>query len=175
MNGRRVKDIVAELASLAAGAHGVAFARLIGFRHELTALIKSELYGGGDKEEGRAALIARQSLDEFVFHCKQSQLAQGHVAELDSLKMAIILETLLEQTALLEQIRDAGYGSRNGIKMGMLKLMDDPDRFDRFNDADKAAIGKIAHGLSFFVTIRFNRMLKDIARRSIPFMNSIEF
>ena len=38
----------------------------------------------------------------------------------------------------------------------MLKLMDDPDRFDQFNDEDKAAIRKMASGVSFFAKIRFD-------------------
>jgi hypothetical protein len=33
--------------------------------------------------------------------------------------------------------------------------MDDPDRFDRFNDKDKAAIREIARGWSFFAKSRF--------------------
>src|SRR5215470_2020820 len=82
---------------LAAGSPGVPLARLIDLRHELTALIKSELHGGGNKVEGRAALITRQRLDDFFFHTEQSQFAGGNVADLDVLKRAITLETLAEQ------------------------------------------------------------------------------
>ena len=87
---------------------GVPASYLIDLRHELTALIKSELYAGGNKMEGRAALIARRGLDGFFFHTEQSQLTRGNVADLGALKRAIILETLAEQVTLLEQARDAG-------------------------------------------------------------------
>ncbi len=151
---------------------GVPASYLIDLRHELTALIKSELYAGGNKMEGRAALIARRGLDEFFFHTKQSQLTRGNVADLGALKRAIILETLAEQVTLLEQARDAGGGSRKGIKAEMLKLMDDPDRFDRFNDEDKAAIRKMARGVSILAKIRFDHLHEAIRRRGIPYMSS---
>jgi hypothetical protein len=51
-------------------------------RHELTALIKQNLYGGGSKDEGRAALIARNQLDDFVFHTTDDMIARGNVADL---------------------------------------------------------------------------------------------
>jgi hypothetical protein len=109
-------------------------------------------------------------LDEFFFDIEQSQLARGNVADVDALKRAIILETLAEQVTLLEQARDAGGGSRKGIKAQMLKLMDDPDRFDRFNDEDKAAIREIARGVSFFARIRFDHLHEAIRKRGIPYM-----
>ena len=52
----------------------------------------------------------------------------------------------------------------------MLKLMDDPDRFDRFNSEDKAAIREIARGVSFFAKIRFDHLHEAIRRRGIPYM-----
>ena len=61
--------------------------------------------------EGRAALVARQRLDEFLFRTEQSQLTRGNVADLAALKRGIILETLAEQVTLLEQARNAGGGS----------------------------------------------------------------
>jgi hypothetical protein len=89
---RRASDIFEELAGLKADSPGLPISRLVDTRHELTALIKSELYGtGGNKIEGRAALMARRRLDEFFFHTEQSQLTQGNVADLDVLKSAIIL------------------------------------------------------------------------------------
>src|SRR5580693_10141216 len=81
-------------------------------------MIKSELYGGGDKIEGRAALTARQRLDGFFFHTNP---LGATAAELDGLKSAIIPTTLGEQVDLLDQARDAG----GGIKAEMLKLMND--------------------------------------------------
>ena len=116
MGGRRVDDIAEELGGSGASLPGVPVSRLIDLRHELTALIRSERYGGGNKIEGRAALIVRRGLDEFFFQTQQSQLVRGNVADLDVLKKAIILETLGEQVDLLEQARDAGGGSGKGIK-----------------------------------------------------------
>jgi hypothetical protein len=68
VRGRRVYDILEEFTGLRDDSPGVPLSRMIDdVRHELTALIESELYGGGDKTEGRAALTARQGLDEFFF------------------------------------------------------------------------------------------------------------
>ena len=48
----------------------VPIGKLIDTRQELSALIKANLYDytGGNKHEGRAALIARQSLDKFILN-----------------------------------------------------------------------------------------------------------
>jgi hypothetical protein len=172
VGGRRVYDILDEVArfgEVPGFEGGIPVSRMIDVRHELTALINSELYGGGNKIEGRAALTARQSLDEFFFHTKPLA-ATG--ADLDVLKSAIILETLVEQVDLLDQARDAGGGSQKGIKAEMLKLMDDPDRFDRFNDKDKAAIRGIARGWSFFAKSRFKHLHEAIRSRGIPYMHT---
>ena len=53
-----------------------------------------------------------------------------------------------------------------------LKLMDDPDRFDRFNDKDKAAIREIARGWSFFAKSRFKHLHEAIRSRGIPYMDT---
>jgi hypothetical protein len=167
-----VDDIVRELGGSEVGPPGVPLSRLIDIRHELTTLIKSELYGGGNKMEGRAALIARRKLDDFLFHAEQHHLARGNAADLDALKRGIILTTLAEQVELLEQARDVGGGSRKAIKAGMLKLMDDADRFDRFDDEDKAAIREIARGASFFAKRRFDHLHEAIRGRGAQYMPS---
>ena len=100
MGGRRASDILDEFTGLRDNSPGVPISRMIDVRHELTALIKSELYGGGDKTEGRAALTARQGLDEFFFH---TQPRGATAAEHDVLKSAIILTTLAEQAILLSR------------------------------------------------------------------------
>jgi hypothetical protein len=69
---------------------GVPISRLIDMRHKLTALIKQNLYGGGSKREGQAALIARNRLDDFVFQMTDNMVARGSVADLVPLKQAII-------------------------------------------------------------------------------------
>lgn len=172
VDSRRVKDIVDEFGGSDVRPPGVPVSRLIDLRDELTALIKSELYGGGNKTEGRAALLARQKLDEFFFHTKQSHLTRGNVGDIDVLKSGIILETLAEQVDLLDRARDAGGGSQKGIQTEMLKLMNDPDRFDRFSDKDKAAIREIARGWSFFAKSRLQRLHEAIRRRGIPYMHT---
>jgi hypothetical protein len=169
VGGRRVYDILEEFTGLRDDSPGVPLSRMIDVRHELTALIESELYGGGDKTEGRAALTARQGLDEFFFH---TEPLGATAADHDVLKSAIILTTLAEQAILLEQARDAGGGSQKGIKAEMLKLMNDPDRFDRFNDKDKAAIREIARGWSFFAKSRFKHLHEAIRSRGIPYMHT---
>jgi hypothetical protein len=63
-------------------------------------------------------------------------------------------------------------GSQNGIKSEMLELMDDPDRFDRFNDQDKAGISEIALGWAFFAKSRFKHLHEAIRRRGIPCMHT---
>ena len=75
---------------------GVPVSRLIDTRHELTALIKQNLYGRGSKSEGQAALIARNRLDDFVFRMTDDMLVKGKSADLAPLKRAIILETFGE-------------------------------------------------------------------------------
>ena len=50
--------------------------------------------------------------------------------------------------------------------------MDDPDRFDRFNDKDKAAIREIARGWSFFAKSWFKHLHESIRSRGIPYMHT---
>jgi hypothetical protein len=68
---------------------GVPISRLVETRHELTALIKQNLYGGGSKPEGQAALIARNHLDDFVFRMTDDMLVKGKGADLAPLKRAM--------------------------------------------------------------------------------------
>jgi hypothetical protein len=81
---------------------GYPVSRLIDVRHKLTALIKQNLYGGGSKPEGQAALQARNGLDDFVFHMTADKLVKGDGADLVPLKRAIILETYVELVAILD-------------------------------------------------------------------------
>ncbi len=84
---------------------GVPISRLIDTRHKFTALIKQNLYGKGSKDEGRAALIARNKLDEFVFDTTDDMLTKGNSADLAPLKRAIILETYSELLDILSDYR----------------------------------------------------------------------
>jgi hypothetical protein len=139
---------------------GVPIRRLNDIRHKLTANIKFNLYGDGDRNEGRDALSARYKLDDFLFKAEQTPSVE---------KRAIILDTFLELLEILDQARDTG-GSRRGIKAEMQKLVDDPDRFDRFHDRDKAAIREMARGLAIFVKIRFNHLHESLRRQAGQFM-----
>jgi hypothetical protein len=145
--------------------------RLVDSRSKLTANIKFNLYRGGDRDEGRDALIARNGLDDFIFKATQEDLVQGRIEMTDPGKRAIIIETYLELVDLLDHARITG-GTRRGIKAEMQKLINDPDRFDRFNDDDKAAIREMARGLAIFVKIRFDRLHESLRRRAGRFMGS---
>jgi hypothetical protein len=89
------KDILAQL-DQKGDMTGVPISCLIDARHELTAIIKENLHETGSKEELRAALIARNGLDEFFFHTTDEILVKGNVTELVGLKRAIILSTYSE-------------------------------------------------------------------------------
>jgi hypothetical protein len=139
-------------------------------RHELTALIKQNLYGGGSKDEGRAALVARNALDEFVFNMKDDAIAKGSVADLVPLKRAIIIETHLEWLAILKDYsRRFGRGGK-AAKQGMLAILSDPDVFGRFNADHQAEIRAIAAGLSLFAKRRLHRLDVSIRTEAGRFM-----
>ena len=165
-----LQEIMAEWVNLGVGADSVPDSRLIDIRHKLTANIKFNLYGGGDRKEGRGALQARNSFDNFIFKAKQTDLVRGQIEETIVLKRAIILETFTELLEILDRGREAGGGTRKGIKAEMKKLMDDPDRFDRFNDEDKAAIREMASGLAIFAKIRFDHLHEALRARAGDFI-----
>src|SRR5208337_3474949 len=110
-----LRKILAELENLSE-LSGVHVSRLIQIRHKTTANIKFNLYGGGDRNEGRAALQARDSLDDFIFKAEQTDLVRGQIKETNVLKRAIILETFGELLEILDRGRELGGGTRKGIK-----------------------------------------------------------
>jgi hypothetical protein len=137
---------------------GVPGSRLVDLRHELTALIKQNLYGGGSKPEGQAALIARNMLDDFVFNTTDNMLVTGSVDDLRPLKRGIILETYGE---LLEILNDYARRFGNGgkaVKQGMSAIATDPDVFGRFDSVRQTEIQAIASGLSMLAQGRFDRL-----------------
>ncbi|WP_036051748.1 hypothetical protein [Bradyrhizobium sp. Tv2a-2] len=137
---------------------GVPVSRLVDMRHELTALIKQNLYGGGSKSEGQAAVIARNTLDDFVFRMTDDMFVKGKSADLAPLKRAIVLETYSELLAILEDYsRRFGHGG-NAIKQGMSTIISDPDVFGRFNRDDQTKIQAITAGSSLFAKRRFNQL-----------------
>ncbi|MGY2987755.1 hypothetical protein [Bradyrhizobium sp. USDA 4508] len=137
---------------------GVPVSHLIDTRHELTALIKQNLYGGGSKSEGQAALIARNTLDDFVFRMTDDMFVKGNSANLAPLKRAIILETYSELLSILEDYsRRFGHGG-SAIKQGMSTILSDPDVFGRFNGDNQTKIKAIAAGSSLFAKRRFDQL-----------------
>jgi hypothetical protein len=141
---------------------GVPISRLIDTRHELTALIKQNLYGGGSKDEGRAALIARHALDKGIFRMTQEDLASGDIAGLASLQRAIIIETYTELLDILSDYsRRFGRGGK-AAKQGMLAILSDSDVFGRFDADQQAKIQAIAAGISLFAKRRLHRLRVSI-------------
>ena len=137
---------------------GVPISRLVDTRHELTALIKQNLYGRGSKPEGQAALIARNSLDEFIFRMTDNDLMTGTVDNLRPLKSAIILETYGELLEILDDYaRRFGRGGK-AVKQGMSAIASDPDVLGRFDSVRQAEIQAIAAGLSIFAQRKFNKL-----------------
>jgi hypothetical protein len=137
---------------------GVPVSRLVDLRHELTALIKQNLYGGGSKPEGQAALIARNSFDESIFGMTDNDLMTGSVDNLRPLKRGIILETYGELLEILDDYaRRFGNGGK-AVKQGMSAIVSDPDVLGRFDSARQAEIRAIAAGSSILAQRRFDRL-----------------
>jgi hypothetical protein len=155
---------------LVAEPDGVLLSRYVNVRHKLTANVKFNLYGGGDTNEGRVALVARRGFDDFIVKATPDFLVGGRIEDLAVLKRAIILETFGELLDLLNGAREAGRGTGKGIKAEMQKLMNDADRFDRFNDKDKASIRRMARGLAILVKVRFAHLHKALLRRASKFV-----
>jgi hypothetical protein len=150
---------------------GVPISRLIDTRHKLTALIKQNLYGGGSKDEGRAALIARNHLDDFVFQMTDDKLASGNVADLVPLKQAIIIETYTELLNILTDYRARFGRGGKATKQGMLAIISDPDVFGRFNPDHQDKIQAIATGSSLWANRRLNRLNFQIRTEAGRFMS----
>jgi hypothetical protein len=149
---------------------GVPASHLIDTRHKLTALIKQNLYGGGSKNEGRAALIARNGLDDFIFQKAGDALVRGNVADLVPLKRAIILETYAELLEILEDYSRRFGRSGKAVKQGMLAIFSDPDVFGRFKPDHQTRIQAIATGTSLFAKRRFNQLDFSIRTEAGRFM-----
>jgi len=149
---------------------GVPVSRLVDTRHELTALIKQNLYGRGSKREGQAALIARNRLDDFVFRMTDDMLTKGKSADLAPLKRAIILETFAELLTILDDYsRRFGQGGK-AIKEGMLSVLSDPDVFGRFSAGQQTEIKAIAGGSSLFAKRRFDQIYLSIRKEAGRYM-----
>jgi hypothetical protein len=149
---------------------GVPISRLIDLRHELTALIKQNLYGKGSKKEGQAALIVRNKLDEFVFNATDNHIATGNVADLVPLKRAIILETYNELLDILGDYRARFGRGGQATKHGMLAIVSDADVFGRFNPDHQGKIQAIVTGSSLLANRRFDQLNLQIRTEAGGFM-----
>jgi hypothetical protein len=136
----------------------VPISRLIDGRQELTLLIKQNLYGGGSKPEGQAALIARNSLDKSIFRMTDNDLMTGSVDNLRPLKSAIILETYGELLEILEDYACRFGNGGKAVKQGMSAVACDPDVLGRFDSDRQAEIQAIAAGLPMLAQGRFDRL-----------------
>lgn len=149
---------------------GIPISRLINSRHELTALIKQNLYGKGSKDEGRAALMVRNRLDEFVFNATDNSFSRGKSADLVPLKQAIIIETYLELLGILKDYRARFGRGGKATRQGMLAIVSDPDVFGRFTPDYQGKIQAIATGSSLLANRRFDRLDVQIRTEAGRFM-----
>jgi hypothetical protein len=138
---------------------GVPASRLVDIRHELTALIKQNLYGGGSKTEGRAALIARNSFDDSIFNMTDEMRS---VDDLRPLKRGIILETYSELLDILDDYsRLFGQGGK-AVKQGMSAIVSDPDVLGRFDSGRQAEIRAIAAAWPILAQGKFDTLHQSI-------------
>ena len=147
--------------------NGVPIGKLIDTRQELSALIKANLYDytGGNKNEGRAALIARQSLDKFILDTPPMNGDAKKVRE------TYISATTLTTIGELCDILDAYYAKASGMaRAAMAYLVADKDALSRFDTECQQAIDKIAHGSEWLANRRFKNLHKSIRRSGIPYM-----
>jgi hypothetical protein len=147
--------------------NGVPVGKLIDTRHELSALIKANLYDytGGNKNEGRAALIARQSLDKFILDTPPIS------GDAETMREPYINATTLETLGELCDILDTYYAKANSrAKAAMAYLVADKNALFRFDPQCQRAIDKIAHGSEWFADRRFKRLHESIRRSGIPHM-----
>lgn len=151
---------------------GVPISRLIDVRHEFTALIKQNLYGGGSKNEGRAALIARNGLDDFIFNTSDSMLMRGNATDLVPLKRAIILETYTELLDILDDYHGRFGRGGKAAKQGMSAVLSDADVLGRFSPDYQTKIRAIATGSSLFAKRRFDQLHLLIRKEAGQFMPS---
>jgi hypothetical protein len=165
-----LKNIVEKINRLGDGSAPVPVGDLIDIRYELTANIEHNLYGAGDREEGRTALTVRGRLDEIFFHVTPLNYSDWMAPGVESGKRAVIIHTFVELIGILDRAREAGRETGKSVKTEMGKLLSDPDRLDRFHDRDKATIRQIASGLSIFAKKRFGRLHESLRARAAKFM-----
>ena len=147
-------------------------ARLIEIRHMLTANIGFNLYGAGSKEDGRAALKVRDTLDEMVFNAGPTDLLDGNTEGLRTLKKAIKLETLSERSEILENVAKAAGGTGKKLKQEVMKVITDPDRYERFIPDHQNLLQETATGWTFLAFQKFNKIMRSIQDQALAIQNS---
>jgi hypothetical protein len=146
---------------------GIPIGKLIDTRHEFSALIKANLYDytGGNKSEGRAALLARQALDKFILDTPPIS------GDAEALRETYINATTLETLGELCDLLDTYYAKSNSrAKAAMACLVADKDALFRFLPPQQRTIEKIANGLEWLADRRFKELHESIRRSGIPYM-----
>lgn len=155
-----LNDITADFQSLRNKA--TELSTFIDIRHKLTANIEFNLYGGGDKEEGRQALAIRNTLDETLFGASAADMVGGDKGGLDHMKQAITLENLSEKMQILEGV--ARKAKATSMKAALIDLLTDADRYTRFIPEHQKLIKAGAAGLPFLANWRINKVIDAIQR-----------
>jgi len=150
---------------------GVPLSRLLDTRDNLTALIEQNLYGRGQKSEGRAALIVRNRLDEFLFNISPDTILKGEHTDLLPLKRGIVLQGYAELIAILDDYSSRFGSNGNAIRKGMSALSSDPDVLGRFTAEQQARIQAIGRGYSYFAKKRFDQLHLSIRREAGSYMD----
>ncbi len=160
MTNTTLNDIISDLEVLR---HNQDLNKIIDLRHKLTANIEYNLYGCGDKLEGRRALVIRNTLDESLFNLIASDMVGSDSSALEYMRRAITLETLSERIRILENV--ARNAQVIGMKTELINLLTDADRFIRFIPAHQKLIKDGATGLAFLANWKnqFRETIKCIS------------
>lgn len=123
--------------------------RYIELRHMLTENVNRNLYNNAAREEGREALQIRDALDETIFSITENDMQSGSMEATENFVKGIMIENLAEQFEFIEKVVKAGNGKAENIKFGLRKLIDDPDKFERYSVPHQQMI-KDAADYTFF-------------------------
>lgn len=158
-----LQEIVAEFEELRN--KPVKIGNMIQLRHSLTANISYNLYGSGDREEGRKALNVRNLFDQHILNASAEDMVDGNLGGLNEFKKGLTLENLAEQLEILEDIEK--HAQASGLKNALVALIMDPDKMMRFNQGQRELLKKGATGLPFFAKGRFQKVMRSIQNEAM--------